>query len=68
MSWSYVGHVVAIVLDKSPIAYRQGHYSLVGCCVYPDMSPGGQLVDRRIARGYPEVGSSARRRLDVTES
>ncbi|RZS29386.1 hypothetical protein BHM03_00063108 [Ensete ventricosum] len=39
MSWSYVGHVVAIVLDKSPIAYLQGHCWLVGCCVCRDMPP-----------------------------
>ncbi|RWW15101.1 hypothetical protein GW17_00021078 [Ensete ventricosum] len=48
MSWSYMGHVVATILDKSSIAYRQGHYSLVGCCVYPDMSP----VAKSGVRGY----------------
>ncbi|RZR85660.1 hypothetical protein BHM03_00012679 [Ensete ventricosum] len=38
-SWSYVGHVLATVLDKSSIAHCQGHCSLVGCCVCPNTSP-----------------------------
>ncbi|RWW76549.1 hypothetical protein BHE74_00015345 [Ensete ventricosum] len=32
-SWSYVGHVVAIVPDMSPTAYRRWCRTLVGCCV-----------------------------------
>ncbi|RWW30885.1 hypothetical protein GW17_00004532 [Ensete ventricosum] len=35
-SWSYVGHVVATVPDKSPTTRCQGHCSLVGYCVSPD--------------------------------
>ncbi|RWW46998.1 hypothetical protein BHE74_00047043 [Ensete ventricosum] len=34
-----MGHVVAIVPDKSPTAHCKGHYSLIGCCVCPAMPP-----------------------------
>ncbi|RWV91048.1 hypothetical protein GW17_00046697 [Ensete ventricosum] len=119
MSWSYVGHVVATVPDKSLIAYRvRGYCLLVGCCICLDTPPiascqglggtvrrsavtsaltrrlspivggqghwlraglarrlccatryqGGQLVSRKTAKGYPEVGSDAQRMLDVVES
>ncbi|RZS25272.1 hypothetical protein BHM03_00058450 [Ensete ventricosum] len=36
MSWSYVGHVVAIVPDKSPTACHRGRCTLVGRCACPD--------------------------------
>ncbi|RWW08263.1 hypothetical protein GW17_00028314 [Ensete ventricosum] len=32
-SWSYVSHVVAIIPNKPPTAYRRGHCTLVDCCV-----------------------------------
>ncbi|RRT54645.1 hypothetical protein B296_00025728, partial [Ensete ventricosum] len=116
MGLSYMGHVVATVPNKSPIAYRRGRYMPVDCCVFPGTSPvascqgcqgsggvvrlstivsalthhslpavrgrgaglarqhcyaahyqGGQLVGCRVVRGYPEVGSSGGRRLDVVE-
>ncbi|RWW03721.1 hypothetical protein BHE74_00015147 [Ensete ventricosum] len=38
-SWSYVGHVVTTVPNKSPTACCQGHYSLVGCYVCPATPP-----------------------------
>ncbi|RZS13120.1 hypothetical protein BHM03_00044650 [Ensete ventricosum] len=39
MSWSYEGHVIATVPDKSPIAYCRGHCTLVGRYASPDMPP-----------------------------
>ncbi|RWW70576.1 hypothetical protein BHE74_00021742 [Ensete ventricosum] len=33
--WSYVSHVVATIPNKPPTAYRQGHCTLVDCCVCP---------------------------------
>ncbi|RZR97615.1 hypothetical protein BHM03_00026839 [Ensete ventricosum] len=38
MSWSYMGHVIATVPNKSSTAYRQGYCSLVRYYVCPDTS------------------------------
>ncbi|RZS16642.1 hypothetical protein BHM03_00048663 [Ensete ventricosum] len=73
VSWSYVGHIVATVSDKSPTTHCQGHCSLSRaslarqlCCTA--RCQGGQLASRRTARGYLEVGSGVRRRPDMAES
>ncbi|RWV85118.1 hypothetical protein GW17_00053116 [Ensete ventricosum] len=61
----------ALTRCLSPTDMGQGHWSRVGlarrlCCAAH--CQGGQLVDRKTAKGYVVVGSGARRRPDVAES
>ncbi|RZS01904.1 hypothetical protein BHM03_00031863 [Ensete ventricosum] len=68
MSWSYVGHVVATVPNKSQIACRRGRYMLVGCCVYPGTPPSavGPLEDT-LRSGRAEDAGSTWLSCDVAE-
>ncbi|RRT41130.1 hypothetical protein B296_00025780 [Ensete ventricosum] len=67
VSWSYVGHIVATVPDKSPTTHCQGHYSLVSCCICPDTPPVTSCQGSRGTVRQLAATSTLTRRLSPTD-